>query len=302
MDYFEIAGITVQVEWEDESGKKEFYNKIGVRMNPPFLGAYELSDEQVREIEQFDMSVHMRMRADFKEPEKCVRVANLVHYKENGNLCVTFLLDKYGTVPVLTIKTKDKCHQVEFIPHEQDYNVYSLQLLQAVFQQYMVHRHGCIIHGAAIEYQNQGIIFSAFSGTGKTTQARLWRKYRDAIVINGDSPILRKENNEVFMYGSPWCGTSGESINRKVPLKAIVLVNRATENRVEEVTGDDAILAVYTNILYFSQDEGDLDNLLGSLTDIVKGIKVYKLFCNMEEDAVATLERAIYSQSGTHIL
>ena len=140
MDYFEIAGITVQVEWEDESGKKEFYNKIGVRMNPPFLGAYELSDEQVREIEQFDMSVHMRMRADFKEPEKCVRVANLVHYKENGNLCVTFLLDKYGTVPVLTIKTKDKCHQVEFIPHEQDYNVYSLQLLQAVFQQYMVRR------------------------------------------------------------------------------------------------------------------------------------------------------------------
>ena len=104
------------------------------------------------------------------------------------------------------------------------------------------------------------------------------------------------------MYGSPWCGTSGESINRKVPLKAIVLVNRATENRVEEVTGDDAILAVYTNILYFSQDEGDLDNLLGSLTDIVKGIKVYKLFCNMEEDAVATLERAISPQSGTHIL
>lgn len=294
MDYFEIAGVTVRVEWEDENGKKEFYNKIGVRMNPPFLGAYELSEEQAREIEPFDMSVHMRKKADFKAPENCVRIANLVHYKENGNLCMTFLLDKYGTVPILTIKTKKGCGEVEFIPHEQDYNIYSLQLLQAVFQQYMVHRKGCIIHGAAIEYQGQGIIFSAFSGTGKTTQARLWRKYRDAIVINGDSPILRKENNEVFMYGSPWCGTSGESINRKVPLKAVVLVNRAEENHVEEVTGDDAVLAVYTNILYFSQDEGDLDYLLNSLTDIVNHIKVYKLFCNMEEDAVATLEKEIF--------
>lgn len=76
----------------------------------------------------------------------------------------------------------------------------------------------------------------------------------------------------------------------------IVLVNQSKENRVEEIKGDDAVLAVYTNILYFSQDEQDLDLLLPVLTELVRNIKVYKLYCNMEEDAVDTLERYVFDE------
>ena len=76
-----------------------------------------------------------------------------------------------------------------------------------------------------------------------------------------------------------------------------MLVNKSMTNHVEEITGDDAVFAVYTNVLYYSQDEEDLDRLLEVLPDIVHKIKVYRLFCNMEEDAVNTLEKTLYEET-----
>lgn len=295
MDCYRIAEHTVSVLWEDEDGKKEFYNRLGVSFFPVYFGAYELSDVEQQKIEEYDMQVVVRKIQEGKLPQKYVRISSQLYYKQNDNFCITFTHRRENTeLPVLTIKTSHHFKNVEMIPHSQIDNVYSLKLLQVVFQQMMPWKNGFMMHGAAIEYKGEGIIFSGFSGSGKSTQARLWRKYRDAIVINGDSPIIINNSDGPKLYGVPWCGSSGESVNRKVPFKAVVLVKQSKKNYAEEITGDEAVLAVYTNILYFSQDEADLDRLLEILKDVVCQIRVLRLYCNMEEAAVETLEKAIH--------
>ena len=297
MDYYRIADNNISVLWEDEAGKNEFYDRLGISFHPVFLGAYEQGDKERENIKKYDMQIIMKYTQRFERPSSYTIVSNQIYYKQGKNFCMTFVNKKNLDMPVLTIKTSNCFHNVEFIPHSDFYNVYSLQLLQVVFEQMMPLQNGFMMHGAAIEYKGEGIIFTGFSGSGKSTQARLWRKYRKTITTNGDSPIIRKIQDTVYMYGTPWCGTSGESINRRTPLKAIVLVKQSQTNRVEEITGDDAVFAVYTNVLYYSQDEEDLDRLLEVLPDIVHKIKVYRLFCNMEEDAVNTLEKTLYEET-----
>lgn len=296
MDYYRIADNNICVQWEDEAGKEEFYGRLGISYHPVYLGAYELSDKERDEVKEYDMQILVKNGGKFEIPKKYTTVSSQVYYKQDGNFCITFIRNRNLNMPILTIRTSDSFRKVEIIPHSDYYNVYSLQLLEAVFQQMMPLQNGFMMHGAAIEYKGEGIIFTGFSGSGKSTQARLWRKYRNTITTNGDSPIIRKIQDTVYMYGTPWCGTSGESINRRTPLKAVVLVNKSMTNHVEEITGDDAVFAVYTNVLYYSQDEEDLDRLLEVLPDIVSKIKVYRLFCNMEEDAVNTLEKALYEE------
>lgn len=297
MDYYRIADNNISVLWENEAGKAEFYGKLGISFHPVFLGAYELSDKEREEVGEYDMQICMRNNGEFETPLRYTTVSHQIYYKQGKDFCITFVRKGSLDIPIMTIKTSDSFRKVEMIPHSDFYNVYSLQLLQAVFQQMMPLQNGFMMHGAAIEYKGEGIIFTGFSGSGKSTQARLWRKYRNTITTNGDSPIIRKIQDTVYMYGTPWCGTSGESINRRTPLKAVVLVNKSMTNHVEEITGDDAVFAVYTNVLYYSQDEEDLDRLLEVLPDIVSKIKVYRLFCNMEEDAVNTLEKALYEEN-----
>ena len=289
MWYFEIADITVKVDWESKGERNQIYDLLSVCFHPSTLGAYELGEQEAAEIETYDLAVTVKMTEKVVLPQQCKVIKQQYYYKEDDLFCMT-TAHADGT-PVFSMKVRNDFHSVELIPHEQYHCVESMQILELVFQQMLPLKNGLTIHGSGMEYQGEGIIFSGFSGSGKTTQARLWRKYRDVIIINGDSPIIRNTPKGPYMYGSPWCGTSGESINRKVPLKAIVLVNQSKENRVEELTGDDAVLAVYTNILYFSQDEQDLDLLLPVLEEVVHQIKVFKLYCNMEEDAVDTLER-----------
>lgn len=38
MDYYRIADNNISVLWEDEAGKNEFYDRLGISFHPVFLG------------------------------------------------------------------------------------------------------------------------------------------------------------------------------------------------------------------------------------------------------------------------
>jgi hypothetical protein len=84
-----------------------------------------------------------------------------------------------------------------------------------------------LFHGVVIAYdRDDGYMFTAVSGTGKSTHARLWKKYlKDAVeVVNGDKPIIAVENKEAIAYGTPWAGKEGWQKNRGVRLKGICII------------------------------------------------------------------------------
>lgn len=56
----------------------------------------------------------------------------------------------------------------------------------------MLQKDSFILHSAYIRHRGRAILFSAPSGTGKSTQASLWAQYAGAEIINGDRALLQK--------------------------------------------------------------------------------------------------------------
>lgn len=96
-----------------------------------------------------------------------------------------------------------------------------------------------LMHGAVISKNECAYMFSASSGVGKTTRAKVWLdEYPDSIVINGDKPFIRIDGDNVLACGTPWCGKEGWNSNVIVPLRAIYLIERADdgESSIEEIS------------------------------------------------------------------
>lgn len=149
------------------------------------------------------------------------------------------------------------------------------------------------LHGTLMEYKEQGIILSAPSGTGKTTHARLWRDYYNAIIINGDCSLCSKQEHQWMGHGTPWCGTSGENINRHVPIKAIVILEQAEENKAMRLDYITAYKRMLHQIHAPLWNRAMMNKALDIFEQILTDIPVILLKCRPDKDAVDTLKHCL---------
>ena len=157
--------------------------------------------------------------------------------------------------------------------------------------EHLITSHGAVIlHSSYIRTDRGSILFTAPSGTGKSTQAELWRKYRGARVINGDCSIVRMEGSDAYTYGIPFSGTSGICFNETAPLRAIVYLTQAPENRIERIGGMRAFSCLMEGLKANTWNQRDAETAADVLTAIVKDVPVFKLDCLPDESAVKTLE------------
>ncbi len=142
-----------------------------------------------------------------------------------------------------------------------------------------------IFHGSAVAVKNKAYIFTAKSGTGKTTHTLLWLKnIKDSFVVNGDKPIIRIFGDTIKVCGTPWCGKENLGTNIQVPLNSICILSRGKTNTIEKTTFDDAI-SLLIGQTYCSSDTQVLTETLKTLEKIAKNVNLFKLSCNMEDDA-----------------
>lgn len=126
--------------------------------------------------------------------------------------------------------------------------------------------HGLLtFHGVLMEYEGNGIIISAVSGTGKTTHARLWRDLRRALIINGDRAVCAKTAEGWTGYGLPWSGTSGEQINRSVAIRALVVLRRGETNEAHRISALEAFHQVFAHVLYPSWNKALTEKMMDLL-------------------------------------
>lgn len=153
---------------------------------------------------------------------------------------------------------------------------------------------GFFLHASLIKYQEMGIAFTAPSGVGKSTQAKLWEGYRGAEIINGDRAGIRVfTDGRVMAYGSPVSGSSGIVKNREVYLNAIVVLRQAPENRIRKMTAIEAFRALYSETLMNTWDAWYMETMTDLLLDAVRCIPVYLLECRPDEEAVCILEQTL---------
>ena len=142
-----------------------------------------------------------------------------------------------------------------------------------------------LFHGSAIAVDGQAYIFTAVSGTGKSTHARLWRGMlgAKAVMVNDDKPLVRiAADGSAAVCGTPWDGKHRLSTNIIVPVKAICILNRDKENRIKEITKNEA-LPMLLQQAYRPFDPASLEKTL-TLMDRLQ-VRFYRLSCNMDPGA-----------------
>lgn len=154
-----------------------------------------------------------------------------------------------------------------------------------------------IMHASVIEVDGAGYAFLAASGTGKTTQTRLWLQHfgSRARVINGDKPLIHmkktKDGCHFIAYGTPWCGKEGMGCNASVPLKALFLLERAKEPTCEPAQQEESIDRVFKQLLMPEKEE-QMNQLLAMADCLIEQMPFYVLRCNMTVDSVTVAYEA----------
>lgn len=142
-----------------------------------------------------------------------------------------------------------------------------------------------IPHGAVISVQGDGYLFTAPSGTGKSTHVSLWKKYIDGVeIINGDKPFLRVTDHGIWAYGTPWAGKEGWQKNEGVLLKGICLLMRGKENRVSMLV-QEQVLAFLIRQIYYTDNPEMAGKTLELLDQVMKQIYFYEVSCNVSKEA-----------------
>ena len=128
---------------------------------------------------------------------------------------------------------------------------------------------------------------------GKTTHARLWRDHENALILNGDRSLCRRIDGKWYAYGMPWCGSSGEYINRRVPISCIVELRRGETNRVEDVSPFDAAMYLLERI-YAPVWEPELrETAVDRCQELGSSIPVVRLYCRPDPESVQVLKYVI---------
>lgn len=149
--------------------------------------------------------------------------------------------------------------------------------------------YGIVLHASAVELDGKAYLFSAPSGTGKSTHTKLWKQMfgERARVFNDDKPVLRYINGVWYAYGTPWSG-HGENINMKVPLRGICFLKQAPQNSIRMLSAPEAAQKVIGQTMHKLSQLEKLDLMLSHVEKIVQQIPVFELE-NRPEPAAAQL-------------
>ena len=145
-----------------------------------------------------------------------------------------------------------------------------------------------MLHASAVELDGKAYLFSAPSGTGKSTHTRLWQSVfgEKARVFNDDKPALRLIDGTWYAYGTPWCGKDGININMKVPVAGICFLKQAPENRIRRLSADEAAQRIISQTLRKFKLVENLDLMLSHVDKLVRQIPAFELENRPEEEAV----------------
>lgn len=242
----------------------------------------------------------------FEEKESKKDAPNIVlelknEYQDNQCYGIEYIVPKQKElIKALFFSQKDREHYL--YSSEDDYSKLHmhvnkncseeifLELLITGFYSYMSNKDTLLMHASAVEYNGKGIVFTASSGVGKTTQAELWAKYRNARILNGDKVFLKQEADGIYAWGSPWKGSSPYACNRSAKLKAIVVLEQAEENSIYKLNVFESMKYFVPHIFFPCWDERCEQAVLTFLDRVLEETEVYLFKCRPDETAVKLLE------------
>lgn len=167
-----------------------------------------------------------------------------------------------------------------------DFN--GFHMVGVMFRYGIIQHGGIVVHASSIEINGEGIIFTAPAGTGKSTHVKLWEKYLgDRInIINDDTPVLKPKGTKTYLYGTPWSGSSDKFMNKHVPLKAIVIIERASQNSIYQISRNEATIRLMPRFFFPYFEQSFMGKAVNIFEKVLSQTSVYLLKCKPEKEAM----------------
>ena len=171
-------------------------------------------------------------------------------------------------------------------PYKYSYDYLETLALYRKIAEKMAEFDTILFHGSAVMLDGEGYIFTARSGTGKSTHTRLWRETfgERAVMINDDKPLIAMTENGAVVYGTPWCGKHHLGANISAPLRAICILGRSLTNEIGKVSYLYALPELLSQTYRFPNPDG-MQRVLATLQLIASNVGIFRLGCNMEREA-----------------
>ena len=157
-------------------------------------------------------------------------------------------------------------------------------------------RQTLVLHASAVVCQGVGQVFLGWSGTGKSTHARLWQEcYMEAWLLNDDNPILRMQGDAIRIYGSPWSGKTPCYRAESAPLQAMVKLTQAPQNAIVSLRLSQAFAYLLSSASGLKTNTEHLKSLHDTVAAVVQSIPMYELSCLPDVAAAALCHDTLYT-------
>ncbi len=146
-----------------------------------------------------------------------------------------------------------------------------------------------VFHGAAISYGDKAYIFTAPSGTGKSTHIKLWKEHLgDKVdIVNGDKPVIKASDGAMLVCSTPWAGKENWHKNRIAPIGGVCILKRGKVNSIRRAEPSE-VLDVLLAQMYMPRDGESAVLSLEILDKLCLSVPIYILECDISEEAVKT--------------
>ncbi len=229
----------------------------------------------------------------YKIAEKVIEINSL--FEDIHKQCAEYRFDGAPELVVTTVpedigferEKSAREDELEGIPtrHFADAYLESLAVYRRLSTQMLEH-DTLLFHGSAIALDGQAVLFTAKSGTGKSTHTALWRKEfgERCFMVNDDKPLLRITDEGVLVCGTPWDGKHHLSRNCQVPLKAICILERGQKNTITPITAKEALPMIMQQSFRPAGPQG-MAQLLQVVDKLTKHLAFYRLQCTISPEA-----------------
>lgn len=153
------------------------------------------------------------------------------------------------------------------------------------FYNELLRHNGMMLHSSCVEKDGFAYLFSARSGTGKSTHTHLWLKNLEGTrIINDDKPALVYDNGKWYACGTPFSGKTDENIDVKIPVRAITFLHRSEKNTVKKIPPFQAVGLLLEQTIK-PADRSLAENMLELADILLREVPVFSLGCNLDDDA-----------------
>ena len=276
--------------------------KLVLKIESPRILSFQSSVQpfETKESEEPNVVYSMSFEETMTVKKKIIYKGDFIAFLEGDEIGRTKGITTTKGIESVTLRKKDRDSFSIFLPKslkEEKVLFKQINLMNYLaFEDILINHQGFILHSSFISWQNNGILFTAPSGTGKSTQADLWKKYEDADIYNGDRTIIRKIDGKYYGFGSPYAGSSGIYRNESAPIKAIVVIEQGPDNVIRRLHGREAFLPLFRETLMNTWNKEYMEKMTDLLMDVACQIPVYHLSCRPDQGAVNTVKNEILKE------